>query len=196
MAVITGNAVGGAVLDPLMGGIGLKAANINPIATASAQLAPTSQIVYLNAIWIPPGTVCTNIVLQPITASSGTVTGLYVGLATTAGVMVAQSSNLGASSPFTTANALTAAALSATYTTNSADSANGVYYVVQLQNGAFSVTNPAYGRSGANFGRLGSNAYLSATGVTTGQTAPPANGASIAGGLTTSNAVGFFVAVS
>lgn len=165
---------GGGLQDVWMRGLGLKSWNYNP-QNITTQTAATSQTVYAVAIPLKAGQLATNIVLDVEVAAAGTApTGFYVGLATSAGVMLAQSGNLKDSASLTN-QGLREFALSAAYLVQT----NGLYYVVFLQNGAFGTTNPSFGRGTGRFLVNVSGVYMAGT-AGTGQTALPANGASMA----------------
>lgn len=162
-------------VDPLAVALGYKAWTFNTMVNGSG-LAMANQEIDAMAIWIPPGTVITNILLNIQIAGSGTVpTGFFVGLASPT-KMVAQSGNLASSASLTTLG-IQAFPLSASYTTNPTDSPTGLYYIVILQNGVFSVTNVTIVRTLAV---IGYGLVTPLWGVLgTAQTALPANGAAI-----------------
>lgn len=182
-------------VDPLAAALGYINWNYNPAFLLNAS-NPTSQLVYLCAIWLPPGLNITNVVLNASQGSSGTnPTGFFVGLAGPTGTMLAQSNNLNGQ-VFTLGP--NSCPLNATYTTSASDSANGIYYAVVLQNGAWGTTTPTFGRMALGAwaaAPLGANPQPFGTGATTGRTTLPANGSGIAGGISTANPIAFCVGV-
>lgn len=185
---------GSLTADPFAQALGYTSWNINPQLLSNNNTL-TSQTVYVIPLFVPYGETINDIVLNVQTAASGTATGFFVGLATPAGKMVAQSANLG--STFPSGTGPKDFALSAAYTTNPTDSSTGLYFVVILQNGAFSTTSPKffYGTASIALQALGSNPVAAGTGATTGQTALPANGSNVAGGIVQTNALALFVGV-
>lgn len=172
-------------VDPLA--VSLGYVNVGPgYFSATTTGAPSTQLIYAGGIWLPPNKVCTNIHLHVITAATGTApTGFFVGLASGT-KMLAQSSNLAASAQLTAVGTATLA-LSAPYTSNLVDSANGNYYIVVLMNGTFGTTNVQFGRAafaaGNGAGLSGQSPFFG--GLGSGQTALAANGAAITFGQTT-----------
>lgn len=161
--------------DPLATALGYKGWTFNTQVNG-AGLALTSQEIDAYAIWLPHGAVISNVLLNVQTAGSGVApTGFFAGLASPT-AMVAQSANLASSSSLTTLG-IQAFPLSSPYTTNPTDSPTGLYYVVLLQNGAFTVTNVAIARTVTVIG-YGLNHPLWGV-LGTAQTALPANGAAI-----------------
>jgi hypothetical protein len=187
--------------DGLMRGAGYKGWNFLPPVGSGTATAQSTGIVYLCALWLPTGTVVTNIVMVVVAAAAGTnPTGFFVGLAGPTGTMVAQSNNLNASGGPTTTGPV-AMALNATYTTNTSDSSTGLYYGVVLKNGTWGTTQPTMvngsGPPIATAKPLGANPQTFASGTTTGQTTLPANGSGIVGGLTSAaNILPFFFGVN
>jgi Pectate lyase superfamily protein len=177
--------------DPLAVAMGYKSWNWNS-ATTGAGNALTSQRIDVAAVYIPHGTVVTNVVLDVIVAAAGTApTGFFVGLCTTA-KMVRQSGNLN-NSALLTSTGTKQFALTSTYVSNPTDSPTGLYFVCMLQNGAFGTTNPTFLRgnastpgtsiTGATFGNIG-----------TGQTVLPANEAAVT--ISSAAGLGWHVGVS
>jgi hypothetical protein len=184
--------------DPAAVGLGYVNYNSAPGLHGSAT-ALTSGVVYLVSLFLPYGYLVTNVVLQSTVAAAGTnPTGFFVGLAGPSGVMVAQSANVAANAALQ-ATGPVALPLSATYTPGVADSTTGLFYVVVLLNGSWGTTQPTFLRTSgvaATAKPLGSNPQPFGTGITTAQTALPANGASIVGGMGTSSSLYMCVGVS
>lgn len=161
--------------DPLAVALGYVNWAYHPAAIATQQ-AFTSQTIYAQALYLPPGTAISLISLVVGTAAVGTTpTGFFVGIASPT-TMLAQSANLATSASLTTLGRQTFAC---SYTPSLADSANGLYYVLALLNGAFGTTQPQFGRGAGLSGTgtaLAAHTPLIAT-AGTGQTALPANGA-------------------
>jgi hypothetical protein len=174
--------------DIFITGLGLVSWNFNPQNIAT-QTAPTSQTIYAASLGLRAGQTVTNVVLDVEVASSGTApTGFFVGIASKAatGVMLAQSSNL-ASGSF--AVGLNNYALTAPWSVTATD----LYFVVLLQNGAFSVTNPSFGR-GSGRAAVGST-FMSAL-AGTAQTALPGNGSALPAVYSSASALDYWVGVS
>jgi hypothetical protein len=175
--------------DQLAVSLGYKGYSWNPLTSAVAASALGSGLVELSGLWLPPGTLCTNVVFCAQAAAAGTApTGFFVGLAGPTGTMVAQSGNL-ASAGGPLAVGPVPMALTATYTTNASDSPSGFYYAVVLQNGAWGTTQPSFIAGAVNpvaaSAKLGSNPPPGGSGATGAQTALPANGSGIVGGIST-----------
>lgn len=172
----------------LMEGLGFKSWAFDP-NLGSGGTAPTQGTVYVRAIPLRAGQVITNVVLETITAASGTApTSMFVGLADSTGKMVAQSNDLRASGIWTAGAGMVQAPLSGTYTVP----ADGMYYAVFLQVGAFSVTQPVFEKGVNNSAAAGVGTTIFGTGATTAQTALPANASNIAGGIVTTNGINYF----
>jgi len=182
-------------IDPMAASLGYLQWNMNP-QTVTNSLAATAGVVYLTGIWLPPGKVISNIVLNCVVASSGSApTSFFVGIAKPDGTMLKQSTD---QKSLVTGQGPIVIPLSATYTTNTSDS-QGFYYIVVLQVGSWGTTQPTFARGSSNaplaVGLSGGTRPFAA-GATTGQTALPANGSAIVGGFTTSNAFAMFVGVT
>lgn len=166
-----------------------------PASPATAVAA--TQIVYAASLYLPPGRTVTNINLQVLVAGASTSpTSFFVGLCSPT-TMLAQSANIigGASEAQLKAIGTATLPLGSPYIVNTTDSATGLYYVTILQNGAYG-TPVQFGRisgvSGAGAALSGSTPIFGTLG--TGQTALPANGATIT--ITANNATFFGVACS
>lgn len=121
--------------------LGLVSWNVYPLASSSAQPALTSQTVYAMGVPYRAGQVVTRLGWVVNTAASGTApTGMFIGVSN-ATTMLMDSANLAASTAWTT-QGLRTAALTSPLTIP----ATGIYYHLILQNGAFSVTQPAFSR--------------------------------------------------
>jgi hypothetical protein len=178
-------------VEPLAKALGYINWNFGP-SMAQGGSATTSQRGDVVALWLPHSTVITNVCLTVTTAGAGTApTGFYVGLATAAKI-VAQSANLNASA-LLTSTGTKQFALSSTYTTNTTDSASGLYYVLILQNGAFATTPVQFLRGNAATipGGVSNPAFGN---IGTALTTPPANGTAIT--IATTAGIGWQVGVS
>lgn len=169
-------------IDPLAMALGYKAWNGNS-ANVAGNSSPTSQRADVVAVYIPPSTPISNIVLQVETAGVGTPpTAFQVGLvsAQPAGQVkiVAQSANLAASAALTTTGAQSFP-LSAPYVTNPNDSLHGLYYVVIFQNGAFGTTNVQFSRGNGSNSGYGIGGRPTFGNIGTGLAALPANGTAV-----------------
>jgi len=183
-------------VDPLAKALGYKNWNFSPAIGAGNGTAPTSQTIYCSSLWLPVGTVCTGVVIYVVTAAAGNKpTSFSAGLCT-ATKMVAQSAadvsgNAGA--PFA-AQGENQIALTGTYTTNASDSSTGLYYLLLLQNGSYSVTQPQFGRNVQAIPPLALSGQALPWGTAgTGQTALPANGAAVT--IVATNGLGFFAGI-
>jgi hypothetical protein len=177
--------------DPVAAGLGYINWTWNPAIGGSAT-ALTSQRIDVAAIYLPPNVSVSNIYLNVIVAGTSTApTGFFVGLAS-ATKMLAQSANLAASASLTATGAK-AFALSGSYTTSLTDSANGLYYVVLLQNGAFGGTNVTFHRGNASTSGFALS-YPIFGNVGTSQTALPANGAAVT--ISAAAGLGWFAAAA
>lgn len=115
-----------------------------PLNTVSAGAALTSQLVQGVTVGLRQGDVITNLATCVTVAASGTApTTLRLGIADSTGVMLAVTANT------TAAATWVLGIVSLALTANLTVSADGVYYVVIVQNGAFSVTNPSFARIAA-----------------------------------------------
>jgi hypothetical protein len=192
-----GSGSGSAVVDPLAVAAGYLGWSYNPILN-NANASAVSGRPYGTALWLPFGTVVTNVILSlNVLAVGAAPTGIFYGLCTPTGKMVAQSNNLVGSFPV--AAGPYASALTATYTTTSSDSSTGMYYGLILVNGTWATTQATFGRTNPGTSSVtGFGAFpgMSMNGTTGGQTNLPANGATLAGGVTPNNAQEYFVAVS
>jgi hypothetical protein len=165
-------------IDPLLDGLGYKSWNYNP-NSITTNTAPTSQTLYGVLMATVAGISYTGVTLQINTAANGTApTGFFVGLASaagngSAGTMLAQSSNLNGQSM--TTPGLIQYAFSAAYV----ETVTTIRYVLLLQNGAFSVTNPTFFKSGASIGGKTGDVVTAVT-AGTGITALQANGNPVA----------------
>jgi hypothetical protein len=177
--------------NPLAIATGLLAFNFNPAATGTGS-SPTSQRGDVAAIYLPPGIKITNVVLNVITAGSGTApTGFFVAICSPT-KMLAQSADLHASASLTTLGSQNFA-LSAPYVTNATDSPSGIYYVMLLENGAFATTNVAFLRGNASTTGSGPTRPFFGN-IGTALATPPANGTAVSVG--TGAGLGWFVGVS
>lgn len=178
-------------VDPAAVGLGYVNYNSSPGLHGSAS-ALTSGLVYLTSLFLPFGVSIANVVLNATVAAAGTnPTGFFAGLAGPTGVMVAQTGNLAAAGGPTVTGPV-AMALSAAYVPNPGDSPTGLYYCVFLQNGSWGTTQPTFLRTSgvaASAKPLGSSPQPFGAGITAGQTALPANGASIVGGIGTGSSL-------
>lgn len=140
--------------------------------------ALTSQTIYCVAVPYRRGQVVTNIGWYIAQLAAGvTPTGIFCGLADATGKLLAQSANVAASAVWTATLGLFGVALAAPYTVT----ADGLYYHVILENGAFGTTVLGLGRAaqlGGTYQVAGVGSRLAATGGVA-QTALPANGSSV-----------------
>lgn len=165
--------------------LGVVSWNYNPQNIAT-QTTTSTQLIYAVGIGLRSGQVVTNILLDVEVAGTSTApTGFYVGLASST-AMIEQSANLAASSALTT-QAIGSFALAAPTTIT----ADGIYYVMILMNGAFAGTAHQLGR-GSGRNKIGS-VWMAAT-AGSGQTTLPANAAAIS--LVTTNSLNYWVGVS
>jgi hypothetical protein len=165
-------------VDPLATALGYTGWSSDPGDIANSA-APSTQVIYATAMYLPPGKVITNIRMAVIIAGAGTApTGAFVGICSPT-TMLAQSANQKDSAQFT-AIGEAVLPLSATYTTSLTDSPTGLYYGVLLVNGTWASTNVAFGKKGtlsAGNGVGPSGKFYGTLG--TSQTALPANAAAV-----------------
>lgn len=180
-----------AAADPLAVALGYVNWNYHYPASPATGVAAT-QVIFASSIYLPPGKTITNINLQVLVAGVATApTSFFVGLCS-ASKMLAQSANIigGANEGQLKAIGTATLPLSATYTTNTADSPSGAYYIAVLQNGAYA-TPVQFGRvagvSGAGVALAGNSPIFGTLG--SGQTALAANGAAV---TVTANTATFF----
>ncbi len=172
--------------DPVAAMLGMQTQNF-ALALQAASSALTQGTVYLVGVPYRKGQVATNVRFGVAAAAAGAApTSMVCGLADSTGKMLAQSGELKASAIWTSPTAYADAPLAGAYTILS----SGLYYHVILQVGAFGVTQPTFYR--------GSGSPIATaevkTGATTGQTALPANGATVVGGLSAAGALRFWAA--
>lgn len=141
---------------------------------AVATGALTSQYAYFLLAGFNAGDVVTNIVTCVTTAGAGTVpTGLYVGLYSAAGTLLADSANLASSSIWTSTGFAVAPLLGGTpgpYTIPT----TGGYYLMILENGAFATTPMQVVARGLQAGMVKViGAGVPFAGVQTAQVTPP-----------------------
>lgn len=176
--------------DPRARGLGYVNWSGDP-ANYRAAAAAANQEVEAKSIWLPFGVPVGNIVLSVSTAGSGTVpTGFFVAIGNGTKIL-AQSSNLNSSGSLT-ATGLQKFALSATYKPAPADSETGVFYVIILQNAAFSVTNVQFARTGGILAPPTGGA-VDAGRAGTAQTALPATGSVYSSALAAAGGQDWFV---
>ena len=163
-----------------------------PLAAAVNNGALTSQRIAVAAIGLRAGQVVTNVCVQVQTAAVGTApTNAFAGLATKAGVMVAQTADIKANAGWS-AIGIAPFPLSATYTVPT----SGLYYVAVLVNGSWGTTQPSLGRAvnlAVAASKISGGTQLWGDGGTA-QSALPANASSLT--LGTSETQTFWVAVS
>lgn len=178
--------------DSLAASLGYINWNYNNAAGGNGS-SPTSQRADAVAIWLPPATTVTSVMLTVVVAGTSTApTGFYVGLCS-ATKMLAQSNNLASSSNLT-ATGTKAFALASPYLTNTTDSSTGLYYVVLLQNGAFAGTNVQFQRQNASTNGFAPNGGVVFGNIGTGLSAPVANGVAVT--PATSAGLGWHVGVA
>jgi hypothetical protein len=140
-------------------------------------LSPPTQRTQATTVWLPGGTLVTNVVVFLTTLASGTApTNAFAGIADSTGKMLAQSGELKSNAGWTAGGGITAFPLSATYTTLAA----GYFYAVLLVNGTWGTTQPTLGCAAVNtaVSTAGPNGVRE-WGIQSSQTALPANGASV-----------------
>lgn len=167
---------------------GLKSWSYDP-GSVSANTAPTAGVVYAIAVPYQVGQSISATHWYVNTAGTSTApTHIYTGVADSAGKMLAQSNDDAANAGWTAAAPrFVSSALSASY----AVTATALYYHVFLQVGSWGGTQMTLNR-GNGVSTLVGSVLLNATGTTTSQTGLPANGSSIAGGLTATNALRYW----
>lgn len=161
--------------DPLAQALGLISWSYEP-QVAAVQLAPTSQTIFFSSVWLPAGVAVGNLVFGvTVAAVAPTPTSVVVGIADSAGVMVAQSGELKASTKWL-ALGFAKVPLAASYSPPTA----GYYRLLFLQNGTFTtplqLTNRTIATVGATKGDLSFEPWGTAG---TAATALPANGSSL-----------------
>jgi hypothetical protein len=175
-------------------GLGIKSWSHDP-NMGSGGTAPTAGTVYARALALRKGQSISNLLFQVTTGGAGTVpTSITCGLADSTGKIVALSGELKASAIWTPAagSGLAVAPLTASYTAP----ADGLYYVVFLQVGAWGTTQMVLGKGVNNVAPGGIGTTVFGTGGTTGQAALPAVASSIVGGIVTTNGIDYFVGAS
>jgi len=175
--------------DILRKGLGYQTWAFDPNLT-SGGTAPTAGTVYLRSMPVRAGQVLTNTAWLPSTAATGGVgtAHIFTGYCDTAGVMLAQSADDVANAGWAQSAAEVVSSLSGSYTVL----ADGIVYAVFLQTGAWGSAQLALAKQVSGQAAAGVGVKVYAAGVTTGQTALPANGAGIAGGLTVTGGVNYF----
>ncbi len=154
-------------------GYGLLSWTGNPENGRGASSAAATQVIFAVAIPLRAGMSVSNIWFGVQTAGTSTApTGFFLGLAN-ATTVLAQTANQ-ASSGTLTATGFKSLPLSAAY----AVPADGIYYVLILQNGIFAGTNVLFQKADPPSGATLNSVFVIATGGT-GQTALPANGNAI-----------------
>jgi hypothetical protein len=109
-----------------------------PLASASAGVAVTSQMIHAIGIPLQAGQIVQNVLMANLVAAAGTLpTSVEVGLASPAGVVVQKSANT-LTSLAQQGLGVNAFPLSAAY----AVPTTGLYYAYFLQNGTFGTTQP------------------------------------------------------
>jgi hypothetical protein len=166
---------------------GMQTWNYDP-SMSNGTSAPTQGTVYAVAVPYNQGQVVTYINFHTAVAASGTApTHIFCGLADSTGKMLAQTGEEKSNAGWALPSNVVRTTLAAPYTIP----VTGLYYHVFIQVGAFSVTQPTLNRV------TGAPAFANAsipqvTGVTTGQSALPANGSTIAGGIVITNSLRFW----
>jgi hypothetical protein len=152
--------------------------------------------VYATGLPLQSGMVITNMLWAPSTAAVGTVpTDIFVGICDATGKMLVQSTTQKSLAAWTTSATIASVPLANTFTVPK----DGLYYGVLLQVGSWGTTQLALAKnvSSAWPGGIGGLTNLPfGTGATTLQTALPANGSSIAGGIVVTNAIDYFCGVN
>lgn len=176
--------------DPLAQSLGYVNWAFPPMS-AFSNATLTSQKIFVQAIWLPANRVCTGIVIGVAVAGVGTApTGFFLGLSSPT-TMRAQTANLASDAGLTSRGLKQFPFSGGTYTTTTA----GLHYVNLLENGAFASTPLQLTENSAV---PATSSALTGQGLAwghaaTGQTALPANGASI--GTLVVDAPPFWVAV-
>lgn len=160
--------------DPLAQALGLINWAYEPEISAVA-LAPTSQTIYFESLWLPAGVPVGNLFFWIATAGAGTTpTGIY-GFLDNGSTVVAQTANETANAKWTQTG-WKKFALAAAYT----PLASGYYRVCFLQNGAWGTTQMQLAnRTTAGASSKGDLTFEPYGTGGTGQTAPPANGVAL-----------------